>query len=218
MDGGHHLPNAPMHCWTTHQVASTRCSAAAQVTYGFEALQEPLSRLRPFQATTVPQSIACRHVTALDGLGRFATCAVQARPAMESAWARGRHSSDVRLVVIRHDFVRNYASPLDRLAEEGLCAGGVAVLAKEDVHDHAIFINGSIQIPFLSLAEQEHLVHEPAPAHRTLAASDLGCQLGPEGFDPVEDRSMRDVNAALGQQLEDLPAGEWIGQVPANCR
>jgi hypothetical protein len=29
MDGSHHLPNARVERWTTHQVAGTRCSAAA---------------------------------------------------------------------------------------------------------------------------------------------------------------------------------------------
>jgi hypothetical protein len=55
------------------------------VAYRFEAFEEPLSRLSPFQAATVAQSIAYGNVTPLDGFGRFAARAVQARPDVESA-------------------------------------------------------------------------------------------------------------------------------------
>jgi hypothetical protein len=39
-----------------------------------------------------------------------------------------------------------------------------------------------------------------------------------EGLHPVEDRPVRDIDATLGQQLQDLPAGERVGQVPAHRR
>ena len=146
-------------------------------------------------------------MTALDGFGRFATCAVQPRPDVASAWARSRHGLDVRLMVIGHDFVRSHASPLDRLPKEGLGTGGVAVLAEQDIDDHAVLVNRSIEVPFLSLAEEEHLVDEPASADRTPAPSDLVGQARPEGVDPVEDGAMGHVDVALGQQLQDLPAG-----------
>jgi hypothetical protein len=205
-----------MTCWAGHQVASSGCSAASQVPYRLEAFQEPLSCLRSLQAATVAEPIACGHVTPLDRRGRFATCTVEARPDVVSAWTRARHGFDVRLVVIGHHFVRNYASPLDRLAEERLGAGRVAVVAKEHVHHHASFVNGSIQVPFLSLAEEEHLVHEPPLADRTSPASHLCRQLWRESLDPIEDSPMRDIDAAFGQQFQNLSARERVGQVPAH--
>jgi hypothetical protein len=158
--------------------------------YGFEALQEPLSGLSPFQATTVPQSIAGRHVATLDGLGRLPTCAVEPRPDVDGARTRGRHGFDIRLVMIGHDLVRRHPVALDGLPKEGLGTGRVAVLAEQDIDDHAILIDGAIQIPFLSLAKQEDLVHEPAPTDRTPMTSDLVGQAWPEGLDPVQDRTV----------------------------
>src|SRR5918911_1063442 len=198
MDSSDHLPNPQMDGRAAHQVPGSRCPRSSDMAYRFEALQEPLSRFSPLQATTVPQSIACRHVATLDGLGRLPTCAVQARPDVESAWTRGRHGFDVRLVVIGHDLVRNHASSLDRLAEEGLGAGRVAVVTKEHIHDHTVLINGPIQVALLSLAKQEHLVHEPLLADWASTAPHLGCELRPERLDPIEDSPVRDVDAALG--------------------
>src|SRR5919202_5122235 len=146
-----------MDCRAAHQVPGSRCPRSSDMAYRFEALQEPLSRFSPLQATTVPQSIACRHVATLDGLGRLPTYSVQARPDVDSAWTRGRHGFAVRLLVIGHDLIWNHASPLDRLAEEGLGAGRVAVVTKEHIHDHAVLVDRPIQIPLVSLAEQEHL-------------------------------------------------------------
>jgi hypothetical protein len=54
MAGTHHLPNARVERWTTHQVAGSRRTSPTQMSYCFEAFQETLPCLRPFQATTVP--------------------------------------------------------------------------------------------------------------------------------------------------------------------
>ena len=59
---------------------STPTAAAPRVPHRFIAFQEALPRRGAFQATTVPQSVACRHVTPLDSLGRLTMGAVQARP------------------------------------------------------------------------------------------------------------------------------------------
>jgi hypothetical protein len=71
MDLRNYRPDAGMRDWARYQVASSRCSETPQVAYGFEAFQEALSCFGTFQATTVPQSIACRHVTPLDRFGRL---------------------------------------------------------------------------------------------------------------------------------------------------
>ena len=69
----------------------------------FEALQEPLTRLRTFRATAVAQPITRWYVTPLDRCARFATRTVQPRPCVVSAWARRRNRLDVRLMVVGHD-------------------------------------------------------------------------------------------------------------------
>jgi hypothetical protein len=81
-------------------------------------------------------------VTALDRFGRLTTCAVQPSPYVLSAWARGRHRLDVRLVVVGHDRMRDDAGALDGMRKEGLRTPRVTVVAKEHIHDHAILING----------------------------------------------------------------------------
>jgi hypothetical protein len=60
--------------------------------------------------------------------------------------------------MIGHDLVWDYlvwdySSVLDGLAEERLGTGRVTVLTKEDIHDHAVLINGAIQIALLVLTE-----------------------------------------------------------------
>jgi hypothetical protein len=85
----------------------------------------------------------------LDGFGRLATCAVQAGSDVTGAWAGAHHGLDVRLVVIGHDFIRHSTGALDRLAKESLCARSVRVVAKKHIDDHAILINGAIQVPLV---------------------------------------------------------------------
>lgn len=102
-------------------------------------------------------------------------------------------------MVIAHDFVRNQVSPPDRLTKESLGTGDVAVLAQQNIDDHAVLVDRSIEVPFLSLAEEEHLVDEPASADRTAAPSDLVGQARPECLDPVKGGAMGHVDATLGQ-------------------
>ena len=120
-------------------------------------------------------------------------------------------------MAVGHDLVRDHPSALDRLPEEGLRTGRVAVLADQDVDDHAGFVERTVEVRSVPLAAEEHLVDEPTRPDRTLLAPDLGRQLRPEGSGPVEHGAMRDVDAALGQQLEHLPAGQRVGQVPTHA-
>jgi hypothetical protein len=217
MDGSDDLPDMSMRSLTRHQVTGSRHPASPQMAYCFEAFQESLSSLSPLQATAVPQPIAGGHVTTLDGFGRFAACTMEARSDMESAWTGSRDRLDVRLMVIGYDLVWDCSGALDRLAKECLGTGCVAVLAQQHIDDHAILVNGPIQVPLLPFAEQQDLVHEPAPTDRIPSPTDLSSQSRSERLDPVEDGAMRDVNAAFGQQLQHLPARQRVGQVPPHC-
>jgi hypothetical protein len=149
--------------------------------------------MEAFRAVDADGVPACRHVTALDGFGRLATCAVQARLDVESTWTGGRHGLDRRLVVIGDDFAEDHPGTLDGLAKERLCARRVALVAKEHIHDYAIFVDRSIEVPLLILAEQEHLIYEPPLADGTSLATHLGSQSRSEGVDPIEDGAVRDM-------------------------
>ena len=107
-------------------------------------------------------------------------------------------------MIVGDDLVGDHRSALDGVPKERPGTGRVAVVTQQDIDDYAVFINGPTQVAFLSLADEEHFVDEPVLADRTSAASDLGRQLWPERLDPVEHGSMRDVDAALGQQFEHL--------------
>jgi hypothetical protein len=117
--------------------------------------------------------------------------------------------------MIGHDLARYHTVMLDGLPKERLCTCGIAMLAQEHIHHDAILVDGSIQVPLVALAKEEHLVDEPAPADRRSTAPDRSRQSGPEGLDPVEDSPMRDIDTTLGQELQHLPAGQWVGQIPA---
>jgi hypothetical protein len=184
MDGNHHLPNAHVDCWATHQVTGARCTSAAQMAYGFEALQEPLPRLGALQATTVAQPVPCWHVSPLNGFGRLTTDAMQARANVEGTRAGGGHGLDVRLVVICDHLVGDHSGALDGVAKERLGTGCVAVPAQEHIHDHAVLIDRTVEIALLVLAKQEDLVDEPAPPDWTPMTSDFVGQARPEGLDP----------------------------------
>ena len=156
LDSSQHLPNAHVHCWTMHQVTSTRCSATAQVAHRFEAFQKSLPGLSPLQPTAVAQPITCWHVTALNTLGRLTVCAVQPRPDVESAWTCGGDSLDVGLVMIGYDFLWDHPSALDSVPKEGFGTGRVAALAEQDIDNRAVFIDRTVQVELLPLPEQEH--------------------------------------------------------------
>src|SRR5918912_4584726 len=112
---------------------------------------------------------------------------------MEGAGTGGRHCLDIRLVVIGHDLVGRHTVALDGLPKEGLGTGRIAVLAKEDIHDHTVLVNRAIEVALLSLAEEEDFIHEPALADRRSPSAYLGCELRSERLDPVEDGALRDV-------------------------
>jgi hypothetical protein len=115
MDGNHRLSNAHVDCWATHQVTGARRTSPSQMAYGFEALQESLSRLRVLQATTVAESVPCWHVTPLDCFGRLTSGAMQTSADMEGTKTDGGHCPDIRLVVIGDHLVRDHSGALDGL-------------------------------------------------------------------------------------------------------
>src|SRR5947208_418397 len=139
--------------------------------HGFEPFQKALRRLSPFQAAAIAQSIAHGHMTAFDGFGRLATGSMEPCSDVLSTGARSRHRLHIRLVVIGHHRVRDNPATLDGLAKERLGTGRVAVLTQQDVNDDAILVDGAVQVALLGPAEQEHLVHEPAPADPTTMTS-----------------------------------------------
>ena len=102
-------------------------------------------------------------------------------------------------VVIGHDFVRHHPSALDRLAKERLRTGRAAALTEQDVDDHAVLVDRTVQVALVPLAEQEHLIHEPLTADLAPTTADLGGQLWPKGLDPVQYCAVRNINAALSQ-------------------
>ncbi len=108
-------------------------------------------------------------------------------------------------MVVGDDFLRHAPSTLDGLAKERLGTGRVAVITEQHVHDHTVLVDRPIQVTLLTLAEQKDFVDEPPPANPTPAAN-LGGQQGPEHLDPAQDGAMRNVDAALGQQLQHLAA------------
>jgi hypothetical protein len=155
MDGNHRLSNAHVDCWATHQVTGARRTSPSQMAYGFEALQESLSRLRVLQATTVAESVPCWHVTPFDRFGGLTIDAMQTCSDVEGTRTERGHCLDIRLVVICDHLVRDHSGALDGLTKECFCTRRVAVLAKQDIDDHAILIDGSVEIPFLSLANRK---------------------------------------------------------------
>jgi len=171
VDDSDDLPDARVERWATHQVAGTGRPASPQVAHRFETFQEALTRRSLFQATAVAQAIAHRYVTALDGLGRFTSCAVQTCPDVLGARAGGRHGLHIRLVIVGDDLCRDHLGARDGLPEQRDGAGRVTMVAQEHVNDLTVLVDCPVQIPLLAPAKQEDLIHEPAPANSTTAAT-----------------------------------------------
>jgi hypothetical protein len=142
----------------------------------FEALQKSLPCLGALQPTAVAQPVARWDMTPFDRFAYRAACPVQPSSDVSGAWARGRHRLDVRLMAIGDHFLRDHPGASDCLAKERLRAGRVTVLTEQDIDDHTVLVDRTVEVAFLSFAEQEYLVHDPAlPAgrrrRRTSAAS-----------------------------------------------
>jgi hypothetical protein len=58
----------------------------------------------------------------------------------------------------------------------------------------------------------------PAPAEAPTVPARLDGELRAEGLGRAEDRPGRDVDAALGEELGDLPGGEGVAEIPAAVR
>jgi hypothetical protein len=185
------------------------------MTHRFEAFQEALPGLRTLQSTAVAQPIAHGHMAAFDGLGRLTARPMQACPKVLRAGTGRGYRLDIRLVVVGDDLIWDQPAALDSLAKEGLGTRRVSVVPEQHIHDHAVLVNRPVQVALLTRTEQEHLVDEPAPADAPMSSNLCG-QQGSEHLGPGQDRAVRDVDAAFGQEFHHLPARQRIGQIPAH--
>jgi hypothetical protein len=117
-------------------------------------------------------------------------------------------------MAIGDHFVWDHPGALDRLAKERLHAGRLTMRTEQDIDDRTVLVDRTVEVELVPFAEEEDLVDEPPRTCRTSVASHLGRQLWSERLDPVEDGPMRDIDAALGQQLKHLTARQGVGQVP----
>src|SRR5690349_22233348 len=101
-------------------------------------------------------------------------------------------------------------------AEECLGGGQVPPFTKQYVDHLAVLIDSAVEVPLDGATEEEDLVDVPAAAKPTTMPPGRGRELWTEGLGPGEHRPGRDINAALTNELGDLPGGERVAQIPTD--
>jgi hypothetical protein len=104
---------------------------------------------------------------------------------------------------------------LERLLHEPQCRGLVSVLRHEALEDLAFVIDCTPQVTHLAIHLHVHLVEVPAPLPEPTHAAhplpaNVTCKQRTEPVPPVAHCLMADVDAALSEQVFDVPEAERV--------
>jgi hypothetical protein len=102
-----------------------------------------------------------------------------------------------------------------RFAKERLCGRNAAVAAQKEVDGLAMLVNGAVQVMPLRFDQDVRLVDPPRRADRCGEAAPSFHELRDVAGYPAKDRRMRDLDAALGHHLNQVPVREPVGYTNA---
>ena len=154
-----------------------------------------------------------RRAASLDGAVVLLDEVVQilVRPNLHVAPARVFASQQPQRASTRHVAVeRHFAGHTrkrrgKRLTKERLCGRDAAVAAQKEVDGLAMLVNGAVQVMPLRFDRD---VDPPRGADRFGDAAPSFHELRDVAGNPAKDRRMRDLDAALGHHLNQVPVGD----------
>src|SRR5216683_2831512 len=98
---------------------------------------------------------------------------------------------NVRLMVVGDNHAWRVRRAAQRLLEERFGGSGVAVFPQQHVDNLAVLVDGTVQIPLVLAAEEEHLVGVPGATERPTVFASFSRQLRPVYLDPARHRPVR---------------------------
>lgn len=113
----------------------------------FDPLQQSLTSADCLQPTHRPQPVLDGDVRPLDTFGGYAVGAMQASLDMQGTRRMSLERPDIGLVPICDNDHRGHASSPHGLLEESFGAGQVALFTQQHIHDLAMLVDRSVQIP-----------------------------------------------------------------------
>ena len=81
-------------------------------------------------------------------------------------------------------------------------------VSQQHVGHLAVLIDGTVEVPLVLAAKEEHLVGVPPTAERSAVLASFSRQLRPECLGSAQHGAVGRVDAALGQQLHDAGGGQ----------
>ena len=105
---------------------------------------------------------------------------------------------------------------LHRPDKEASCGRPVTPHGQQDVDDLAMLVDSQVQAGPLTGHLHVRLIDEPPVTRSVTARPGSLCELRGEALHPPVDGDVIDGDAAPGQQLPGIPAGQSVAQVPAD--
>ena len=107
--------------------------------------------------------------------------------------------------LVRHDLSRRVVMPAQQPPEKSHCGVRVSALLDQHIDSVAIMINGSPQVPLLTLNLNEDLVNEKGIAVALVLAPHSMRLQWSELVAPEANRFMSNDNSPTSQQILDIP-------------
>jgi Domain of unknown function (DUF3387) len=124
-----------------------------------------------------------------------------------------------RHVAIERHFARQARSiRRQSLAKERLCGGDPTVAAEQEVDGLALLVNRSIEIVPLGFDRNVRLIDPPRRTHASRESAPSLLILRNVPSHPSQNRRMRDFDAALRHNLDEIPIRQPIGDVPTHAQ
>ena len=192
-----------------------QCSTADQMASRVEGVvdrrqggQEPLRRGLGFEPLLLPLVLSDRQVAVFSPI-----VLPQSTGTMEVLQAEFAQRSAVGSEPIRDDGGRFDGLVSDEPAQQFQRRRGVPFPLHYKVQHLALVIDGPPQVHPLAADLADHLVQMPARRRRHPAPLQAPGELGPELDRPAPDRLVADVDAALGEQLLNVPKAEREAEI-----
>jgi hypothetical protein len=123
-----------------------------------------------------------------------------------------------RLIAVECDGPRQSALALERSAEKSFRRGDIPLCAQQKIDGLSVTINCAIQIGPAAFDLQVGFIDSPrssSVARKTISAFH---ELGSVALNPPHDRRVREINAAFGHHLDEIPETQFEPEIPANAK
>ena len=120
------------------------------------------------------------------------------------------------LIAIKRNGARRSSLDLERSLEEGFRRSDIAFRAQQEIACLSLTVGGAIEIGPLALDLDVGFVDPPRPPSFAGAEVPSLFEFSNLALNPAHDRRVRQIDAALGHHLDDIPEAQLIPETPTH--